>query len=273
MLGGEMISTNRVYLETNRRLWDGWAKLHAKSDFYELERFKTGKTTLKSVELEELGDVAGRSRLHLQCHFGMDTLSWARRGAQVTGVDFSQPAISLARSLSNDLNISAEFTCSDIFELPEVLDRQFDIVFTSYGVLEWLPDLERWAQLVAHYLKPGGTFYMVEFHPFVGMLDDDVGQRIEYDYFFGSDPIRSEEQGSYADPEADFSHTSYVWAHSLGETVTALISAGLRLEFLHEFPYSVYNCWRFFEESAPGKYEIIDSKHAMPLMFSIRATR
>jgi len=260
------------YLRTNRALWNGWARLHAKSRFYDLEGFKAGKTALQAVELAELGDVAGKSLLHLQCHFGMDTLSWARKGALVTGVDFSDEAITLARSLSQELDIPAKFIRADIYDLPQVLDRQFDVVFTSYGVLAWLSDLRRWAEIVARHLKAGGTFYMVEFHPLVGMLDD-AGERIEYPYFHSAEPIRYEAQGSYAEPEADFAHTAYEWAYGLGEVVTALIAAGLRLEFLHEFPYSTYGCFPFLEEGEPGRYVLKGQSNPVPLMFSIRATR
>ena len=258
------------YAEINRDLWDGWTKIHAESGFYDLKGFKDGKSTLKSVEIEELGDVSGKSMLHLQCHFGLDTLSWAQRGVHVTGVDFSEKAISLARSLSNELNIPAEFICSDIFELPKVLDRRFDIVFTSYGILAWLYDLNRWAKVVANYLEPGGTFYIVEFHPFLNVLCDK-GETIEDSYFHNDKPMKCNEQGSYAEPDADFSHTCYVWGHGLGDVITSLISVGLKLEFVHEFAYSAYNFLPFFEESEQGCYVLKGRPNTIPLMFSIRA--
>ena len=176
------------YLDSNRALWDHWTKLHAASAFYDVDGFKQGTSTLMPVERDELGDVASKTMLHLQCHFGLDTLSWARVGAVVTGVDFSPDAIAMARSLSEELNIPATFLCANIYDLSETLDTLFDIVFTSYGVLTWLPDLDRWAQTVAHSLKPGGTFYIVEFHPFVSMLDDD-GERIAYPYFRAEAPL------------------------------------------------------------------------------------
>jgi len=256
----------------NRSLWNHWTRLHAGSPFYDLEGFKAGKSSLKPVEREELGDVAGKSLLHLQCHFGMDTLSWAREGAVATGVDFSPEAIALAQSLSRELGIPAEFLCAELYDLPQVLHRQFDVVFTSYGVLAWLPDLPRWAEVIAHFLKPGGTFYVVEFHPLVGMLDD-AGERLAYPYSHNPEPMAFEVRGSYAEPEADFSHRAYEWAHGLGEVVTALLSAGLRLEFLHEFPYSVYNCFPFLEESEPGRYVLKGQGVSVPLTFSVRATR
>lgn len=259
------------YFRNNRSLWDGWAKINYGSDFYDLDGFKSGRTSLRPAEIEEVGDVAGKTLLHLQCHFGLDTLSWARRGAKVTGVDFSEEAVSRARALSDELNIEAEFICSNVYDLPRVLDRQFDIVFTSYGVLCWLPDLDRWAKIVTRYLRPGGMFYMIEFHPLIQTLDDE-GKCFERPYFHSPEPLKDERQGSYAAP-ADSSHTAYEWTHSLGDIVTALISAGLRLELLHEFPFTPYNCWPFLEESEPGKYVLKGRPNTVPLTFSIRGKR
>ncbi len=140
------------YLKKNKELWNELTAIHAGSEFYDVDGFKRGKCSLSSIELEELGDVSGKSLLHLQCHFGLDTLSWARLGARVTGVDFSDKAIDLARSLSRDLKIEADFVQSDIYDLPDNLDGEFDIVFTSGGVLPWLPDLKRWAEIITHFL-------------------------------------------------------------------------------------------------------------------------
>ncbi len=269
---------NGFYHETNHDLWNRWTQLHAtcESDYAELvDRLRDGGTTLKDTELDELGDVAGRSLLHLQCHFGLDTLSWAKRGAAATGVDFSEEAIALARSLSRELGVDAEFICADIYDLSQVLDGQFDIVYTSYGVLPWLPDLERWAGTVAHFVKPGGTFYIVEGHPARRIMlprrVDDTGKPIAYGYFCGTEPVAVQERGSYASPNADAVHTAYYWAHSLGEIVTALCTAGLQLEFLHEFAKTVEIC-RSYEEDELGQYRPLTLRDVMiPSQFSIRA--
>ena len=258
------------YIDANRQLWDRWTKLHAASAFYDVDGFKEGNSTLMPVELEELGDVAGKTLLHLQCHFGLDTLSWARAGAVVTGVDFSPDAIEMARSLSDELDIPATFLCADIYDLPETPETQFDIVFTSYGVLTWLPDLDRWAQLIARYLKPGGTFYIVEFHPLISMLDDD-GERITYPYFRTDEPLRFEGEGSYAASDDGVTQTAYEWPHGLGEIVTALLAAGLRLDYLPEFPFSPYHFPPYLEEAEPGRYVWKDRSVTVPLLFSIRA--
>jgi SAM-dependent methyltransferase len=260
------------YYDANRGVWDAWTAAHRDSAFYELDRFRAGESSLNALELQEVADVAGKSLLHLQCHFGLDTLSWARAGASVTGVDFSPDAVAAAKALSEELGIVAEFVCSDVYALPEVLgERTFDVVFTSYGVLSWLDDLERWAGVVARHLKPGGTFYIVEFHPVLGMLDEEG--RIAHPYFHSAEPQEFVEQGSYGDRSSTATHTLYQWAHSLADVVNALIGAGLRIEFLHEFPYSVHDCEPFFHESAPRRFEVRDHPGMIPLMFSIRATR
>jgi SAM-dependent methyltransferase len=258
------------YFETNKGLWNGWARINVGSELYDLEGFKSGKTSLQTIELEELGDVSGKSLLHLQCHFGLDTMSWARMGAKATGVDLSDEAISLARSISEELRIGARFINSNIYDLPDVLDDQFDIVFTSYGALCWLPDLKKWAKLIRRYLKPGGVFYMAEFHPFIGILDDE-GDNIENSYFYSAEPRTYEEKGNYSDRNADFQHRAYEWQHPLSEVVTALISAGLTLEFLHEYPYSPYPCDPFTKEIEPGRYDLEKHPNTIALIYSIRA--
>lgn len=145
--------------------------------FYNVDEFKKGKITLKDIELAELGDVKNKSLLHLQCHFGLDTLSWARLGAEVTGVDFSEEAIEYAKRLSQELDIPARFICSNIYDTIELITDKFDIVFTSYGVLCWLPDLVEWAEIISHFLRCGGIFYIVEFHPVNNIFDNEKIQK------------------------------------------------------------------------------------------------
>jgi ubiquinone/menaquinone biosynthesis C-methylase UbiE len=259
------------FVESNKVLWNGWATINSKSDFYNLSGFKAGASSLKKVELEELGDVKGKSLLHLQCHFGLDTLSWAKKGATVTGVDLSDEAINIATELSKELNIPAKFVCADVLELPKVLNEKYDIVFTSYGVLCWLSNLDKWADIVAHFLKPGGTFYIVEFHPFTNMFNEDwtgIGDK----YFYGENPIRLEQTGSYADNAADFSHVSYEWPHTMAEVLTSLRQAGIIIDFFHEFPYSSYNCFPSLEETGVDQFTLKDKENMIPLMYSIKAT-
>ena len=155
------------YYKANKAMWDQFARINVESKTYKTEAFLKGETSLNSIELEEVGTVRGKTFLHLQTHFGLDALSWAREGAIVTGVDFSSDGIAISRDLAKKANIDARFIEANIYDLPDVLDEKFDIVYTSYGVLVWLPDLKRWAEIVAHFLKPGGTFYIVEFHPYL----------------------------------------------------------------------------------------------------------
>ncbi len=275
------------YLKANKELWNEITPIHAKSDFYDLEGFKSGKSSmLYPIEIEEMGDISGKSLLHLQCHFGMDTLSWARRGAKVTGVDFSDKSIDLARSLSEELGIEAEFICSDIYELPNILDGEFDIVYTSAGVLCWLPDLKRWAEIIAHFLKSGGFFYIFEGHPFSGVFDDSPDAtelKVEYSYFHKPEPTKWEPQCDYTspvkgslkwideDPEAVVTHGSYEWTHDMGDIINSLIAAGLRIEFLHEFPMIFYKCYPFMKRDDKGSWRVEGDK--IPLTFSIKATK
>lgn len=264
------------YLQANQRRWGELTIEHKDSAFYDLAGFKAGKDRLRSIELSELGDVEGQSLLHLQCHFGLDTLAWARRGAMVTGVDFSQEAIALASSLSTELNLAAQFYCTDIYQLPDILAGEYDIVFTSYGVLHGLPDLPRWGEIVAHYLKPGGIFYIVEDHPFFRVFrEGPPGElRAERSYFFSPEPQRIEWTGSYATNGEGTTGISYVWDHSLGEVVNSLIAAGLRLEFLHEFPYAARAKFSLMEQGEDGWWRLPSPQHGrIPFLFSLQARK
>lgn len=265
------------HMRVNQDRWNELVDVHVKSAFYDLEGFKAGTKPLHCLELEELAaDVPGKSLLHLQCHFGMDTLRWTRLGAKVTGVDFSEKAIAQARSLSKELGIEADFVCSNVYDLPQVLSGQFDIVYTSYGVLGWLPDLQRWGKVIAHFLKPGGIFYIAEGHPFIWIFDDTSSDfKIAYSYFL-TEPLKFETQGSYADPDAKLVHTTeYGWNHSLSEVVDSLVSAGLKINFLHEFPFCAWACFPGMEEGEDRMFRFKDQrlKNMLPLTFSIKATR
>lgn len=263
------------YRTSNRNMWDELAEINSRSHFYNLDGFKAGQNILHPLELTELGpDIPGKRLLHLQCHFGMDTLSWARMGAEVTGVDFSPRAVELASGIAAELGIPARFICTDIYDLPQYLDETFDIVFTSYGVLTWLSDLKGWAGLISRYLRPGGIFYIAEFHPFAMMLDDESpAPRLRYDYF---DPnvITFPTQGSYADREAEIkTQVSYEWQHPLGEIITALCAAGLRIEYLHEHESMCYQMAPYMPETSPGEFRLPPDHPRLPLAFSLRATK
>jgi SAM-dependent methyltransferase len=258
----------------NLALWNEWTKINAASSLYRLEQFKKGENKLNPLEMDELGEVKDRTLLHLQCHFGMDTLSWAMLGAQVTGVDYSNEAIALAKSLSQELSIPAEFICSDIYDLTQVLDKQFDIVYTSYGVLSWLWDIPTWAKIAAHFLKPGGTFYIAEFHPFAMLMDDESSEaRLRYKYF-DKEPIAFDVKGSYADHGAACAvGTEYDFPYTLADVVTSLLQAGLQLEYLHEFPFTVFEQLPYLVKKDEHYWVLPEGTPEFPLMFSIRAKK
>lgn len=264
------------YFKANRKLWDDLTKIHFESKFYDVESFKKGKCTLLDVEVEEVGNVAGKSLLHLQCHFGQDTLSWGRLGAKVTGMDFSEKAIDQAILLAKELDIPARFICCDVYELARHLDEKYDIVFTSAGVLEWLPDLRRWADIISHFLKPNGIFYIHEFHPAAGMFDDADDAKtptIGYPYFDSDKPLLFKFDGSYAEPGADIHSISYAWTHSMGEIINSLIEVGLRIEYVHEFNYGICKLHPFLSQGDDGMWRFSGVAGGLPLMFSIRAVK
>ncbi|MDK9499500.1 class I SAM-dependent methyltransferase [Streptomyces katrae] len=221
--------------EANQANWDERVPIHLRSSFYDLPAFVAGRDSLQDFEPDEVGDVSGRSLLHLQCHIGLDTLSWARRGATVTGLDFSGPAVAAAGELAGRIGAdTARFVTADVYDAVEALGGQtFDIVYTGFGALCWLPDITRWARTVADLLTPGGFLYLAEYHPFADVLSED-GQAVEHDYFERG-ALVFDEPGTYADLGAQTrSNRTVEWLHGIGEVVSALAAAGLRLEFLHE---------------------------------------
>jgi SAM-dependent methyltransferase len=265
--------------KANEALWNAWTAVHSAGDFYDLEGFKAGGVRIRPYEIEMIGDVAGKSLLHLQCHFGIDTLSWARLGAEVTGADLSPDAIELARSLADELGFpAARFVRSNLYDLPDALAGEFDIVYTSRGVLGWLPDIRGWARVVAHFLAPGGTFFITEIHPVAQAFENDgVGPgelRLAYPYWEHVEPLTFEVKGSYADPTADVGDlTEHGWDHGLGEIVTALIDAGLRIETFVEHPFLDWKA-DFLIEDGKGRWQLPPGTAGeLPLMFSLRATK
>lgn len=259
--------------ELNRAWWEERVALHAAGEFYDVAGFKAGKDPLRPWEIEEVGDVRGRSLVHLQCHFGLDTLSWARRGATVAGLDFSPAAIAQARTLAEELDIAATFVEADVYDAVAAFgDRRFEIAFASIGAICWLPDLDRWAATAAALLEPGGMLYLSETHPLTDAFADDE-LTIEYDYF-DREAVAFDAPGSYTDRGASTEHNQIVnWLHPIGDVVDAVLGAGLQLELLHEhdaipfprFPFLVerdYRLWTFPKGMA-----------RFPLMFSLRARK
>lgn len=259
------------YFEANKELWNQRTIIHRDSEFYNLAGFKAGETVLTPIELAEVGDVNGKKLLHLQCHFGMDSLDWARRGAHVTGVDLSDIAIKEARSLNKELGLSAEFVCCNVLDTADYIKQEFDIVFTSYGTIGWLPDLKPWANMISRMLKPGGLFYIAEFHPVIWMFDDDF-THIQYAYE-NREVIVTENQGTYTDRNADIRGKEYSWNHSISEVLNALIGGGLAIASFNEFMYSPYPCFQQVVEIEKGKWHIKGMEGKLPMVYTIRAVK
>ena len=249
------------YLEMNRAGWDRRTVAHFESRFYDVDGFLAGRSSLREIERAELTDVAGKRLLHLQCHFGLDTLSWARRGALCTGLDISPVAIGKARELAARAGLEAEFICSDVYGFRRQSPQPWEIVFTSYGAVCWLPDLRPWAEVVATNLAPGGTFHMVEFHPIYDLLAG-------FSYFTQAEPDVAEE-ASYTENGADVVARLATWAHPLSSVINALIAAGIRIERVNEFAFSPYNCFAGMVEREPGRFYLSHRGHDVPIVYSV----
>ncbi len=255
------------YIKINRDSWNQRTEFHVKSDFYDMEGFLNGKTSLKTIELDLLGDIKDKKILHLQCHFGQDSLSLARMGAKVTGVDLSNKAIEKAQELNEELGLDATFICCDIFELPDYLEGEFDLIYTSYGVIGWLPDLNKWGEIISHYLKPKGKFILVEFHPAVWMFDDDF-THIKYSYF-KEKPIIEKEEGTYADKEANIELEYICWNHSLEEVFSGLLENNIQIQQFKEFDYSPYDCFNKTIKLEKDRYQIQGLQNKIPMTYAV----
>lgn len=263
---------NNNYFKINKETWNKKVAIHANSAMYDMESFKSGKSSLMQYELNRLPIVTGKSLLHLQCHFGQDTLSWARMGAKVTGIDLSDEAIELAKSLTKELNLEAQFHCCNVYDVNHHVTDRFDIIFTSYGVIGWLPDLTKWAEIIASRLNDGGTFYMVEFHPIVWMFDYlQTPPALKYAY--NQDEVIYEEyEGTYAeDGHTKMVSKEYAWNHGLGDVINALINAGLTIDLLEEHDASPYDVLPDLIKNSAGFYETKDKLY--PLIYELKATK
>jgi len=265
------MSANSDYFKVNRATWNAKVKVHAKSAMYNMQAFKNGKSSLMKYETEALGDVSGQSLLHLQCHFGQDTLSWSRLGAKCVGVDLSNEGIALAKELNAELGLDAVFVCCNVLNTSDYIKATFDIVFTSYGVIGWLPDLKPWGQMIAKKLKKGGTFYMVEFHPIVWMFDYLEEMPILKYGYMQDDVIYEEYEGTYANQDSKMITKEYSWNHGLSEVVNALTEAGLHIEYLNEYDAAPYNVLPNLEETKEGLFVTKDKLY--PLIFEIKASK
>lgn len=261
----------------NRATWDERVPIHLRSRFYGNDSFVAGRCSLREFEVDEVGDVDGLDLVHLQCHFGQDTLSWARRGARVVGLDFSEPAVVAARELAGRCGLAdvADFVCADVHDAPEALGgRTFDVVYTGLGALVWLPDVAAWARVVVDLLRPGGFVYLAEFHPFV----DTLGWHalvVEFDYFADPAGVREESSGTYTDGgDGTLNNVTWEWTHPLSSVVTALLDAGLVLELLHEHDHTLWQRWPFLEHRPDDRtWHLPPGTPRLPLMYSLRARK
>ncbi|GCD36070.1 methyltransferase [Streptomyces chrestomyceticus JCM 4735] len=267
----------------NRAMWDERVPLHLASDFYDQDGFRRDRDVIRDFEAAEVGDVTGKSLLHLQCHIGQDTLSWAHRGAaRVVGLDFSEPAIEAARELAAEVGIGpgrATFLTADVYDAAQAVAAStaapsvYDVVYTGLGALCWLPDIRRWAETAASLVAPGGFLYLAEFHPLTDVLDDESASRVAYDYF-SRDAWVDESPGTYTDFSAPTVHNRRVeWQHTLGDVVSALAAAGLRLEFLHEHDMTMFQRFGSLVRGDDGYFRLPADRPRVPLMYSLKATR
>lgn len=266
-----------AWQQANLSNWNNRAALHMRdaTGFYDVAAFLAGRDTLCPIEASEIGDVRGKRLLHLQCHFGLDTLSLARRGAIVTGLDFSPVAIEGARELAAKAGLAATFVEADLYEAPKAIEDRFDRVYSSWGTICWLPDICAWARVVAEMLRPGGTFSFADSHPFALVLDErdgvirpTYGWRTPKDRPDAFTDVKSYTGDDFAEPVTD-----YNWLHPLSDIVTSLIEAGLTLEFLHEHETLP---WKLFPSMVPAgerMFRLPDGAVPMPLAFSLRAVK
>jgi SAM-dependent methyltransferase len=274
-----MDEPNRI----NRDAWNERATIHVGgSPSYPVEAFKAGKAGLKPNTPDDLGDVRGRRLLHLQCHFGLDSLMWVRQGAAVTGVDFSPMAIAEARSLAAATGLSASFLEADVANLPDSLAQQFDIALSYFGTILWIGDLKHWARGIARSLKQGGFFYLADDHPAALAMEIAPGESVprpHFKYFGDGTPTACQRSGTYAAPLAKVEHdVTYQWQHTLQDIVSAIVAADLRLDFLHEFPYAFREAYsqpdrKLMHQDEHGWWHLLDGAELLPLMFSLKASK
>ena len=259
------------YYKINQKSWDNQVDIHLESEFYDMKGFLAGKTSLKEIELSLLGNISGKTILHLQCHFGQDSISLAKMGAKVTAVDISPKAIETAKELNIKMGTDVEFICSNIYDVETLLNNQFDMVFISYGTIIWLPDLDKWAKIISNYLKQNGELLFIDFHPVILMLDDDF-QKINYSYF-NREPIIETYTGTYANQSADLVQGYVTWNHSLSETFSCLKRNDLEIVEFLEFDYSPYNCFKNLVEISSGKFQVKGYENKFPMVMAIKCLK
>lgn len=273
-----MFKDFRKQRKQNQQWWDEVSLIHTQpNSVYKIEDFKSGKLTLHNLEKQELGRVQGKTLLHLQCHIGLDTLSWSRLGAKVTGIDISGKAINFAKKITKELNFNSTFFQLDIFDIPysKLINQQYDIVYTSYGILPWISHIQKWAEIIYSLTKRGGVFYIVDFHPFSYTIDVDeqFNVKITRKYFYENEPNCYKNEPDYVNTNYIAKNSIYTWNWNLGDVVTSLVNAGFKIVFLHEFDYSPEKCILNMKKNDLGYWYIPGMEKKVPLAFSIKALK
>lgn len=266
------------YFETNRKAWDERVAIHRRdaTGFYAVAKVLRGEDKLNAIEAAEIGDLRGLRGAHLQCHFGLDTICLARRGAAMTGLDFSPAAILEARRLAEQTGAGAAFVEGNVYDARALLDGEFDFVYVTWGAINWLPDIARWANAAASLLKPGGFLYLAESHPVTLCLEEADG-RLEPRYPWrnaAGEPLETENDVTYnGDPTPMANRKNYEWIHPLSSILNALVSAGLALEWLHEHEALTWALFPMMSEGPDGLYRLPPDHPPLPLSFSLRARK
>jgi SAM-dependent methyltransferase len=259
----------------NQALWDEIAPVHLKA-YKEVALLREGAEVLDEIELREIGDVRDKTMLHLQCHIGTDSLAWARHGAIVTGLDFSGESIACAEQLKQDLGLDATFVHSNVYDARSAIDGQFDIVYTSKGVLCWLRDLEKWGRIIAHFLKPGGTFYLMELHPVLNPIEEQPPGELAFvhSYFHRAEPtLWDGDDPDYADGDYVPESPSYEWTWAVADIVNALLKAGLQLESLNEYDKLFFRRFPSMTTDDGRWFRMSRQNGKLPLLLTLRARK
>jgi 2-polyprenyl-3-methyl-5-hydroxy-6-metoxy-1,4-benzoquinol methylase len=266
------------HVDINRRNWDERAAIHARdvTGDYRLERFRAGGDVLHAIEAAELGDISGKRVLHLQCHIGLDTLCLVRRGADVTGLDFSSAALTIARRLSDETGLKADFVAGTVDQAPELAPGPFDLVYTTWGTICWLPDVKEWAKVIASVLAPGGELYFADAHPGFNVLEEVAGRVMPaYDFQTPADrPLHFADETTYTGDPTIMSHqATREWIHSLSAVLGGLIDAGLAIAMFREHEVLP---WRALPSLVPASerlWRLPDGMPRIPLSYSVRAKK
>ncbi|GAB3969660.1 class I SAM-dependent methyltransferase [Plantactinospora veratri] len=272
----ETVSGMMRAIEAN---WDARTPVHLASEFYGVGS-RDAEFWFAEFEWSDLGDLSGRDLLHLQCHLGTETAAFARRGARTVGLDISGAAVTAARRIAAEAGLDIEYVQANVFDAVSALaGRRFDVVYTGKGALVYVPDLDRWARVVSELLRPGGTVYVVEFHPLLAALglvpapDEGTDLVLRHDYLAGGGPRRLDSAHSYTDgPPLDGATVSYEWSHGLGELVDALVGAGLRVTGLRESDEAPWPRWPRMTSTERGWWRLPTGEPRIPLLYGLRAT-